>query len=127
MNIVSITGRLARNAHLNGSGDKRAMKFTIAANSGFDARRKTVRVQFVPCVYFNPAEKLQTLLSSEGKGKLVEVQGNVVTSSFEKNGTKVWATEVRVTPSGFQFLPSGKGKDNGEQSTEYDQGQLPPL
>ena len=108
MNIVSITGRLARNAHINGSGDKRAMKFTIAANSGYDAKKKEKRTEFVPCVYFNPAEKLQALLSSQGKGKLVALQGNVVTSSFEKNGTRIWATEVRVNPSAFQLLPSGK-------------------
>jgi len=127
MNIVTITGRLARNAHLNGSGDKRAMKICIAANSGFDAMKKAERVEFVPCVYFNPTEKLQSFLSSKGKGCLVELQGNVVTSSFEKNGNRVWATEVRVNPSGFKLLPSGKGKENGDQSTEYDQGQFPPL
>lgn len=110
MNIVSITGRLARNVLVNGSGDKRAMKFTVAAPSGYDVKKKAERTEFVPCVYFNPAEKLQALLSAEGKGKLVELQGNVVTSSFEKNGTTVWATEVRVNPSSFQLLPSGEEK-----------------
>ena len=118
MNIVSITGRLVRDAHLNGSGDKRAMKFTVAANSGYDTKNKKEHTEFVPCVYFNPAEKLHKLLSAEGKGKLVELQGNVVTSSFEKNGTRIWATEVRVNPSCFQFLPAGKGK-NEENIPKY--------
>ena len=75
MNIVSMTGRLVRNAHLNGSGDKRALKFTIAANSGYDAKKKSERTEFVPCVYFNPAEKLQAFLSEEGKGKLITKRG----------------------------------------------------
>ena len=125
MNIATITGRLVRDAHLNGSGDKRAMKFTVAANSGYDAKTKKERTEFVPCVYFNPAEKLYKLLSTEGKGKLVELQGNVVTSSFEKNGTRIWTTEVRVNPSGFQFLTSGKGK-NGDKIPECSTGQLTP-
>ena len=125
MNIVTITGRLARNAHLNGSGDKRAMKFTIAANSGYDYKNKKEIVEFVPCVYFNPAEKLQNILSSEGQGKMIELQGNVTTSSFEKNGTKVWSTEVRVNPNNFQLLPSGKGK-SGEKIPEYKAERLPP-
>ena len=125
MNIVTITGRLVRDAHLNGAGDKRAMKFTIAANSGYDTKTKKERTEFVPCVYFNPAEKLQDLLSTEGKGKLVELQGNVVTSSFEKNGSRIWATEVRVNPSGFQFLPAGKRR-NGDKISEGSTGQVPP-
>jgi len=125
MNIVSITGRLVRDAHLNGSGDRRAMKFTVAANSVYDANTKKERTEFVPCVYFNPAEKLHKLLSAEGKGKLVELQGNIVTSSFEKNGSLIWATEVRVNPSGFQFLPSGKGKYE-KKISECSTGQLQP-
>jgi single-stranded DNA-binding protein len=125
MNIVSITGRLARNAIVNGSGDKKAMKFTVAASSGYDSKKCTERVEFTPCVYFNPAEKLHKLLSSEGQGKLVELQGNVITSSYSKNGTKIWATEVRVTPSTFQLLPSGK-RENGTKITEYITGGIPP-
>jgi len=124
MNAVSITGRLVRNAFLNGSGDKRAMKFSIAAPTGYDPRKKTEIVEFVPCVFFNPAEKLQEIICSEGQGKLIELQGNVTTSSFEKNGTKVWATEVRVNPSSFQLLPIGKkGKD--DISTELISEQIP--
>ena len=43
----------------------------------------------------------------DGKGKLVEVQGNITTSSYEKDGNRIWATEVRVDPRGFQFLGGG--------------------
>lgn len=125
MNIVTITGRFARNAHLNGSGDKRAMKFTIAAITGYDYKNKKEIVEFIPCVYFNPAEKLQTLLGSQGQGKMIELQGNVTTSSFEKNGIKVWATEVRVNPNTFQLLPSGK-RGNGKKITEYTTDTIPP-
>lgn len=114
MNIVSLTGRLVRNAHLNGSGDKRAMKFTLATPSGYDAKKKAERTEFVPCVYFNPSEKLQKFLSNDGKGKLIELQGNVITSSFEKNGTTVWETEVRVDPRAFQFLPVKNTTDREE-------------
>ncbi len=121
MNNVSITGRLVRNAILNGSGEKRAMKFTIAAPSGYDAKNKKERTEFVPLVYFNPSEKLQELLVKEGKGKLCELQGNITTSTYEKNGATVWATEVRVNPVSFQLLSAGKrnGVDIPEGLTPF--------
>lgn len=110
MNIVTITGRFVRNAILNGNGEAKAMKFTVAAPTGYDVKAKSERTEFVPCVFFNPSDKLRELLCNEGKGKLVEFQGNVMTSTFEKNGSTVWATEVRVNPGSFQFLPLGKEK-----------------
>ena len=124
MNNVLITGRLARNAIINGSNTIKALKFTVAAKSGWDAKKQAERVEFVPCVYFNPAERLQQILLKDGKGKLIELQGNVITSSYEKNGTTVWSTEVRVNPVAFQLLPSGK-KENEEKVTEKSPEQFP--
>ena len=101
------------------------MKFTIAAPSGYDAKNKKERTEFTPCVYFNPSEKLQDLMTSEGKGKLVEVQGNIITSSYEKDGNRIWATEVRVNPSGFQFL-SARTVKSGNNHHEVNISQSPP-
>ena len=68
MNIFAGSGRLVRNAVVNGTETK-AMRFTIAAGCGYDTRAKKERVEFVPCVLFNPPEELMLLLSQEGKGQ----------------------------------------------------------
>jgi hypothetical protein len=104
MNIVAISGKVSQNAHLNGSGNIRALKFTIAANSGYDMKKKAERVQYVPCVLFNPDENIQKQLMNEGEGKEVKFQGNIITSSYEKNGARIWATEVKVIPNSFQII-----------------------
>lgn len=106
MNIVTISGKVSQNAHLNGSGNIRALKFMVAANSGYDVKKKAERVQYVPCVFFNPDENTQKQLIDEGQGKDVKFQGNIITSSYEKNGVRIWATEVKVIPNTFQFIIS---------------------
>ena len=50
MNNVSITGHLARNAILNGTAEKRAMKFTIAAPSGFDTKKNKQSSPVTPAI-----------------------------------------------------------------------------
>jgi hypothetical protein len=55
---------------------------------------------------------------------LVELQGNVVTRPFKINRTRIRSAEVRINPSGFQFLPSRKEK-NEEKIPEYSTGQVP--
>ncbi|OVE79379.1 hypothetical protein BVY01_02765 [bacterium I07] len=126
MNIVSITGKLVRNAILNGSGEKRAMKFTVAAPCRFYPKTKKEIVGFTPCVLFNPNDQLQTVMTSDGQGKLVALNGNVMTSSYNnKEGKKVWATEVRVDPRGFQLLSEGTTESN-EAIAENIHSQLPP-
>jgi len=104
MNIVTISGKVSQNAHLNGSGNIRALKFMIAANSGYDMKKKAERVQYVPCVFFNPDENIQKQLMHEGEGKDVKFQGNIITSSYEKNGVRIWVTEVKVIPNSFQII-----------------------
>ncbi|OVE80489.1 hypothetical protein BVY01_00120 [bacterium I07] len=126
MNIVSITGKLVRNAILNGSGEKRAMKFTVAAPCGFNPKTKKEIVGFTPCVLFNPKDELQTVMTSDGQGKLVALNGNIMTSSYNnKEGKKVWATEVRVDPRGFRLLSDG-AVNSSEVVSENISSQLSP-
>ena len=103
MNIFAGSGRLVRNAVVNGTETK-AMRFTIAAGCGYDTRAKKERVEFVPCVLFNPPEKLMLLLSQEGKGILAEVQGRVSTSKFEAEGETKYSTQVIVDPKKFYIV-----------------------
>ena len=103
MNIFVGSGRLVRNAVVNGTENK-AMKFTIAAGSGYNSRAKKAKVEFVPCVLFNPPQQLEVFLTQEGKGVLVEIQGRVCTSKFEVKGEVKYSTQVIVDKGNFNIV-----------------------
>jgi single-stranded DNA-binding protein len=96
MNRFIGSGRLTKNAIVNG-GDRKALKFTIAAKYGYDSKEEKERVEFVPCVLFTPPnDKLGIFLAAQGKGVFVEFEGRVHTSKFEKDGETKYSTEVVV-------------------------------
>ena len=102
MNSFIGSGRLVRDAVVNGNG--KVLKFTIAAQYGYDAKAEKQRIEYVPCVMFNPGEKLTELLATQGKGMMVEFQGRVSTSKFEAKGEVQYRTEVVVSLASFCIL-----------------------
>ena len=116
MNRFTGVGRLARNAVLNGS-EKKVLKFTLATNYGRNAKTGKDRVAFVPCVCFGPDEDIVRVLTEEGKGVLVSVEGRVVNSKFESKGQTKYSTEVVVEKSSLKFL--AKPAHNGPELEEH--------
>jgi len=106
MNRAIISGRLVRNAHVNGGKSKnKAVKFTLAAKHGFDAKEEKERIEYVPCVLFVQAkDKLGKFLAAEGKGTFVEIEGRVASSQFEKDGETKYTTEVVVDKRSFNII-----------------------
>ena len=102
MNSFIGSGRLVRDAVVNGNG--KVLKFTLVAQYGYDVKAEKPRIEYVPCVMFNPGEKLTELLATQGKGMMVEFQGRVSTSKFEANGEVQYRTEVVVSLATFCIL-----------------------
>jgi len=105
MNTYIGSGRLVRNAVLTGNDKTKALNFTIAAKYGYDGENEKERVAFVPCVIFNPTEKLAQLFVEQGKGMFVEFQGRIASSSFESKGTTKYVTEIVVDPRTLNLIP----------------------
>jgi single-strand DNA-binding protein len=104
MNKVICSGRLTRDAWANGENTK-AVKFTVAAKYGYDAKAEKERVEFVQCVLFTkPNDKLGIFLISQGKGVFVEFEGRVATSQFEKDGETRYSTQVIVDKRTFNIV-----------------------
>ena len=98
------TGTLVRNAVVNGTQDK-ALVFTMMATYGEHPETKKEFVAYVPCVIFNPAEALQELLTSNGKGLHIEFDGGIVKqTSYEAQGERKFKTEVHI-PRGKLRIP----------------------
>lgn len=103
MNTAVISGRLVRDAMANGA-DRTAVQFTIAAKYGYNATTKEDRVEFVPCVIFNPSDALNERLVNAGKGTFVEFEGRVASSSYQKNGATVYTTNIVVNNRTFTIV-----------------------
>jgi len=95
MNTCNLSGKLVRNAIVNGNQD-RAMVFTLLTKYGYNPDTKKDRVSYVPCVVFNPGAELAQMLTERGKGIFMECEGRVSSSSYEVEGQTRFKTEVVV-------------------------------
>ena len=101
MNLFIGSGKLTRNAIVNGT-DNKAVKFTIAAKNRENA--KNSRVEFIPCVLFNPPEEIEEFLKNDGKGVPVKFEGRVANSKFQVDGQNRYKTEVIVDEKTFNIM-----------------------
>lgn len=99
MNLVVLTGRLARDPELkHGQSGTAYCRFTLAVNRV--AKNET---DFIGCTAFGKtAELVGEYLR---KGSMIGVQGRLQTSSYETNGEKRYKTDVIVDR--VEFLNNG--------------------
>ena len=105
MNSWNGIGRLTKDPQISYITDnqKCVAKFTIAIDDGWGEKKKT---NFIPVTVFGKkAESCERFLT---KGKLVGVQGKIQTGSYEKNGQKVYTTDVIAND--VEFLEWGEKK-----------------
>lgn len=92
-NVVVLVGRLVRDVEVRYTSNELAIaKMTVAVDSGFGEKKKT---NYIPVTAFGKtAEFCGKYL---GKGRLVSVEGNIATGSYEKqDGTKVFTVDVHA-------------------------------
>jgi single-strand DNA-binding protein len=105
INRVILVGRLTADPSLRYTKNGKAVAvFTIAVN------RNKEQTDFIRITAFNKtAENVANYLQ---KGSLVAVEGTIVTGSYEKNGQRIYTTDIWANT--VQFLEP-KGKGSGEQ------------
>ena len=105
MNSVSLIGRLTKDPDVRyGAASQTAVaRFTIAIDRGKDKNGEDRGADFPGIVCFGKtAELCERYL---GKGRLVGIQGRIQTGSYEKDGRKVYTTEVLADR--VEFLDRG--------------------
>jgi hypothetical protein len=101
MNICVISGELVNNALVRGK-DRKVLVFTVATKNGnSDA---DAGISHVPCVVFSPSEELQQLLTTRGRGLVVELQGRVNASRFDASVEPRANAEVVVYSKSLKIL-----------------------
>ena len=98
MNKAIISGRLTDNARVNGD-DRKVMKFTVLSKFGWNSKEKCDHTDYVPCVLFNPTQKLIERLTNQGRGLFLELEGRISRSKFKFDGVDKFSTEVIVNPN----------------------------
>jgi single-strand DNA-binding protein len=109
MNSVNLVGNLTRDPAYFAQQDKSFVaKFDIATEVGYDNEKKEQRVEFVPITAFGISESFKAHLK---KGRKVSINGRVGTDSYEKDGSKVYATTVKVFNGQLRLVDSPKKEE----------------
>lgn len=107
MNNWTGIGRLTKDPVVNYISESQTAvcRFTVAIDDGWGEKKKT---NFIPVTVFGKkAESCERFLT---KGKLVGVQGKIQTGSYDKNGQKVYTTDVIAND--VEFLEWGEKKES---------------
>ena len=106
LNICSIIGRLTKETEIkyNANG-------TAVLKNGVAVRRDKERTDFINIVAFNKTAEL--IGNHFKKGDQIGINGSIVTGSYEKDGKKVYTTDVMV--NSITFIDSNKKEDKPEE------------
>lgn len=117
MNKVILIGNLTKDPELRTTqGGKSNCNFTLAISG----RNKTV--EYVKCVAWEKtAENIAKFMS---KGKRMGVEGRIQTRDYEKDGRKVYVTEVICTE--VEFLSPMSDPEGGHRRNDPKSSYVPP-
>lgn len=111
MNKAIIIGRVTKDIDVRiTTTGKSVCNFTLAVNREFKNDKGEREADFISCVsYGSQADIISKYVH---KGDRFGVTGRIQTRNYEKNGQKVYVTEVIV--ESFEFLESKKSENNTE-------------
>lgn len=117
MNKVELVGRLVRDPEVRyTSGDNQiaVARFTVACDRRFKKEGQQ-EADFISCKAFGKtAEFIEKYFQ---KGKRIGLSGSIQTGSYEKDGKKVYTTEVMTEE--VEFVESkGNGSGTAPQTTD---------
>ncbi|MDN6288871.1 MAG: single-stranded DNA-binding protein [Tetragenococcus koreensis] len=116
INIVTIVGRLTRDAELRYTGSGNAVaSFTIAAERPYTNAQGERETDFINCVVWK--KTAEALSNYTRKGSLIGITGRIQTRNYEGNdGKRVYVTEV--VAESVKFLEPKKTNERHSESSE---------
>ncbi len=112
MNKVVLIGRVTRDPELRyTSSNIASTRFTLAVNRPFGNQNGERETDFINIVVWRKqAENVKKYVS---KGSLIAVEGRIQTGSYEKDGQKIYTTDI--VADNVQFLESKAQSQNRTQ------------
>nr|DAU67686.1 MAG TPA: Single strand binding protein [Caudoviricetes sp.] len=119
MNKVCLTGRITKNIELKYNQNNVAItSFTLAVTRKFKNQNGEYESDFINCIAYKSTAEL--LSKYTGKGDLIGIEGRIQTRNYEKDGKRIYVTEVIV--DSIDFLQSKK--DESKHETENTKQKL---
>lgn len=117
MNKVILIGRLTKDVDFRkGDNDKVSARFNLAVNRRFKNANGDTEADFPSCVAFGKtAEFINNYFK---KGSAIAITGRIQTGSYEKDGAKVYTTDVFVDEAEFVENKGNGGSDNAKADTK---------
>lgn len=125
MNEVILMGRFTREPELKfGASGVAILGFTLAVNRKFNKEGEEKQSDFILCKAFG--KTAENMAKFFAKGNLAIVMGRIQTGSYDKDGQKVYTTDVIV--NSFEFSGEKKTKTDGVEYTQTtESGAIIPL
>lgn len=125
MNTWNGSGFLSRDPDIKEiqtkSGENMKMaRFTIACQR----KGKNAGADFIGCVAYG--KNAETLEKWFKKGKGIEVKGHIQTGSYDKNGTKVFTTDVVIDEIEFPKVTKAEQEQAAQNTEEVSTNQPEP-
>lgn len=119
MNNFYGIGRLTKDVTVNYTPSQMAVaRFNIAIDRGKDRNGESRGADFLSCVAFGKtAENLEKF---SGKGLRIAIIGHIQTGSYEKDGQKVYTTDI--VADRIEFIDWKNSEKVSEPDGEYPQG-----
>ena len=109
MNKVVLLGRLTKDPELRATSTGRNVcQFSIAVNRNFTNANGEREADFINCVVWD--KQAENLGKYQKKGNQIAVEGRIQTGSYEKDGQRVYTTDV--VADNVQFLESKAQSQN---------------
>lgn len=123
MNRAFICGRLVRDVEIKYSqGSNIAVgKTSIAVNRGKSKDGKDLGADFINIVVYG--KQAENFCNFKHKGDMVLIEGHITTGSYEKDGKKIYTTEV--TADRIDFLTKDTNAPQNEKETAGVQEKIP--
>lgn len=116
-NVVVLIGRLTKDIELRKTqSGKSFARFTLAVNRRTKNEQGKQDADFISCIVWE--KRAETMYQYLGKGSLVGIEGRIQTGSYERDGQRVYTTDVVV--ENFDFLESRQQRQQAQaQSQPY--------
>ena len=123
MNKVFLMGRLTKDPDMRGEGTGLVARYTLAVDRRYK-RDENESTDFISCVAFGKgAEFAEKYLK---KGTKIVVCGRIQTGSYtNKDGAKIYTTDVIVEEHDFAESKNSSGSSSDETSTDADFMSIP--
>lgn len=129
MNKVILIGRLTRDPEVRytqGENQMAIARYTLAVDRRFNRNNDENTADFIPCVAFGKSGEFAERYFR--KGTKLAVTGRIQTGSYtNKDGVKVYTTEVVVEDQEFAESKNSSSNNNGGSEGNYGNSRPAPM